>query len=128
MYWKNEALETLRTRLFILKQGEVITQSAYDKTEDFAHKLLKDLTKEDVVGLESLFTHVAMACARLERGEAPAEMPEEIAQAMQASSVYEKARAWMDEVGKELVADFPASERDYILLHLCNVLEQENKR
>lgn len=115
----------LQQRLHILEIGGAISNIAKENTWIFLQRMLADLQRPNAQAIESLATHIAMALTRTERGGEAIKMPGEILEELSASLEYKKAvqklQGWMPVDLKNISED----EKNYILIHIVNVLREE---
>jgi hypothetical protein len=73
--------------------------------------------------MEVMITHLVMATERIRANNIVEPMAELIYADVIASESFEAAKQVLDEVLKISVIEFPDSEQQYLLLHLCNLMK-----
>jgi len=112
-------------RLDILLQANAITVGTYD----FAHQVISLMKEEYFVAeehLEMMITHLVMATERIKRAEIVIGMEEELFSSIRGDAQYEIADSIMKQILAFSKVEFPQSEQQYMLLHLCNSLKGGN--
>ncbi len=108
-------------RLEILKDAQVIQE----ETMNNALKIIEFLKSEYGVqeeDMEVMITHYAMATERIIKGEIVDEMDEVLFHEIEKNSSYEIAKEIMEKVASSSSCEFPKSEKQFMLLHICNVM------
>jgi transcriptional regulatory protein LevR len=117
--------QALAERLRILNEGGVIDEDARKGVERGIELLASKygIALNGALG-ERFTTHVAMAIMRVRRGEAAAAPQGEVYDDFREMPEFRKA----EDVGKELEdafgVEFPASERQYVVMNLCTLFEE----
>jgi len=109
-------------QLEVLKSASMIDDDVFD----FAKQVILFLEEkyEIETGMETVIIHLAMASQRIRNGAIVDEMGEEIFESVKESDHYEEAsKLWM-EIKSFTEIIYPYSEEQYMLLHLCNILNQ----
>lgn len=70
-------------------------------------------------------THFAMAAQRTENGNIEQSMDREVWKTVKVDETYNMAERLLQHLLKDLDIKFPDSEKEFLLLHLCNVLHKE---
>ena len=112
-------------RLDILLQANAIT----DDTFHSAHEVISFMKEEHGVPeeqLEMMITHLVMATERILRGEIVGMMEEEIFSSIKGEETYGVAESIMEQISEFSKVEFPQSEQQFMLLHLCNSLKGGN--
>ena len=112
-------------RLEILLQSKVIQED----THAFALHVIQFLEGEYQVNkeaMEMMITHLVMAMERIKRGEIAELMDDDVFNLVLEDIDFEKARNIMLEISNQTEMEFPQSEEQYMLLHLCNSLKGED--
>lgn len=111
----------MKERLKILHDAGVISKDDHDKSFEIYKKYFeKEGFNEDKVNV--FMTHLAMSLKRINEGNVVDKLDDEIYQQVKESKVYDKAVMLCDEIIKDLYLDIPESEKEYLVLHLGNLL------
>jgi len=116
--------EELNERVKILAENDVISFRAADLAKQAFRQLQEKLQTEDIPNSEMLFTHLATAITRIERGEEIGAPMSGILEEIKTSKFYPDA---LHQIGRieELHRDaLPKEEWDYLLIHYTTVLQQ----
>ena len=116
--------ETLYFRVSILEDNQVISQKVAAYTRQMIDMVLEQ--KPDVLQdrAEMFFTHLAMAGKRAEEGTEENPMDADIFEAVKLEPVFEDAVKLRDEMLLYTDIQFPETERDFLSVHLCNLLSR----
>ncbi len=109
-------------RLEILCDAKVIQE----ETLISALKIIQWMIDEYGVSekdLEVMMTHFTMASERIAKGEIVDEMDQAIFNEISKNENYEKAIQVMDKINDISKVNYPISERQFMLLHICNALK-----
>jgi transcriptional regulatory protein LevR len=116
---------TIKQRLDILKQADQITE----KMELAITTLLEKL--EDTYQLKvteengaMLVMHLAIALARIERGETVARMDEVVIDQIRGAKGFDELPEFLGDLEREMGWKIPAEEFEYIALHFCTMIEK----
>lgn len=112
----------IRTKI-LADQGVISVDVAefVDNVIDYFHKEQPEISDENLV---VYITHLAMASARIDKGEICDSMPKAIFSEVENSPNFEQANIINTEVLKQGNIIFPECEIEYLLLHLVNVLNK----
>lgn len=118
--------EMLKTRLGILRDAGEITDEIYSAIrefiEDFEKKYKVNMTEDNA----SMFiTHMAMALARIKKGEAVNPMDEILLEDIKGNDVYDELPEFYEKIESKLNIEIPESEKGFIALHACSLLINE---
>ena len=125
MYIEGE--EMLKTRIEILEQANVISKEVAEYVNEVIDMMCEELKEFDVEKAEMFTTHIAMAAERGKSGEGVEELDRDIWISVTESENYGKAAEFYEKMLKEAPIQFPENEKQFIMLHLCNLLEQEKR-
>lgn len=114
----------LKTRIEILEQANVISKEAAEYVNEVIDMMCEELKEFDVEKAEMFTTHIAMAAERGKSGEGVEELDRDIWISVTESENYGKAAEFYEKMLKEAPIQFPESEKQFIMLHLCNLFEQ----
>ncbi len=114
--------ETLYFRVSILEDNQVISQKAAAYTRQMIDMVLEQ--KPDILQdrAEMFFTHLAMAAKRTEEGTEENPMDAAIFEAVQSEPVFEEAVRLRDAMLSKADIEFTETEKDFLSVHLCNLL------
>lgn len=112
----------LKMRIQILKNGGVIGEDV----AEFMNKVI-DMMAADYPGIgmdpAAMFTtHLAMALERIKKGEVVDALDAEIFAEVEETPEYPAAVQFRDKMLAFCPVDFPASEAQFIVMHICNML------
>lgn len=114
--------ENLYLRLNILEENNVINKKVVDYVKQAIDILLeekKDITTDKA---EMFFTHLAMASMRAINKEEENPVDERVLEAVKQESVFEDALKIRDKILEITDVDFSETEKDFLSIHLCNIL------
>lgn len=114
----------LKTRIQILEQGNVISKEVADYVNEVIDVMYAELEEFDMQKAEMFTTHIAMATQRVCNNEEVKDLDEDTWAEIIKSESYEKASAFSEKILKKAPVQCPESEKRFILLHLCNLLEK----
>ncbi|MEY8352147.1 PRD domain-containing protein [Lachnospiraceae bacterium 54-53] len=117
-----ELREILYRRLDILEENQVICREVADYSRKVTERILeiKPDTEEDKAAM--FITHLAMAGQRVLDHGSEQPLDDAILEGVKREPIYETAVALRDELLQETDLRFPESERDFLTVHLCNLL------
>jgi len=112
----------LKQRMKILKDGGVIS----DSTEQFmCHviDMIDSLDNIDAQRAETFTTHMAMSLERIAKGNIVTAMDRDTYQDVRQCPEFESAQNFYDSFAEELPLPIPESEKEFLLLHICNLMQ-----
>lgn len=115
----------LYERVGILEDSGIISEKAACYARDVADLMLSqffEMRQEKEEKLEMFITHLAMAGKRAEEGIEENPIDEAVLEAVKRETVYEAAIALRDKILSMTDIIFPETERDFLSVHLCNLL------
>lgn len=119
----------LKQRIQILYHGNVISKEVAEFVEytiDVMKEQLPELCEEKS---EMFTTHLAMAAQRICEGKIAEALDDGIWKEVTSSEQFQRANEFYEKIILKPVVDFPESEKQYLLLHICNILnENETKK
>lgn len=111
----------MKERLRILLDSGIISKDDHDKSFEIYKKYFeKEDFDENKVNV--FMTHLAMSLKRIDEGNIVNKLDDEIYQQVKESKVYNEAVILCDEIIEDLYLDIPESEKEYLVLHLGNLL------
>lgn len=120
--------QALMERLDILREAGEISGDIKDTVTAFAENFEKKyslvMTEENA---SMLITHVAMALARIIRGEDIGEMDETALEEVSQSRIYNELPAFYQSMEAILHIKLPEAEKGFIALHACTLLMKLGK-
>lgn len=120
--------QALRERLDILRGAGEISSDIKDTVIEFAQSFEKKysmaMTEENA---SMLITHIAMALARIKRGEDINEMDEAALDEISQSKICNELPAFYQIMEEKLHIKLPKSEKGFIALHACTLLMKPEK-
>lgn len=113
----------LKQRIEILRSGGVIS----GQTADFVNRVI-DLIQRDYPDVAAdhaamFTTHLAMAMERIEKGELVDKMDPFCWEQIRKTPEFPRAQELCARMMALCPVELPAVERDYIVLHICSMLE-----
>lgn len=111
----------LKERIQILLDGNVISPEAAKFTDDVIDLLGENTYEESK--MEMFTTHLAMATARVQKGEPVSELEDSIWQQVQDDSQYQNARKLFEEIKDLCPVQYPEGESRFLVMHLCNMIQ-----
>lgn len=109
-------------RIQILQVNGVISEKVADYAKKIIDRILSEVPGVEQEKLEMFITHLAMAGKRAEEGTEENPIDEAILEGMKEEEAYEKAVALRDQLLSMTDIVFPETERDFLSVHLCNLL------
>lgn len=113
--------EELNERLEILYSANMIEE----KVVKFCQKVIEILFEEresyPKESLEIFVTHLAIATQRIIRNEAEADIDEAILNSLKKEEIFHEAERMLNKITSEIDIEFPSSEKNLLLIHLCNI-------
>ena len=116
--------ETLYFRVSILEDNQVISQKVAAYIRQMIDMVLEQKPHVLQDRAEMFFTHLAMAGKRAEEGTEENPMDAAIFEAVKLEPVFEDAVKLRDEMLLYTDIQFPETERDFLSVHLCNLLSR----
>ena len=115
--------QLLRERLDILKEAGEISEEIGDTVTEFVQsfeqKYSLTMTEDNAA---MLITHLAMALARIKKGEEINEIDEQIMDEIRQSNIYGELPGFYRTIEDRLQIELPDSEKGYIALHACAIM------
>ncbi|HZJ85861.1 MAG TPA: PRD domain-containing protein [Erysipelotrichaceae bacterium] len=113
----------MRDRLSILKDNKVINEEVFDFSWNVYNDLLipKGFNPNELV---VFMTHLAMSSQRILNKDIVASMESAIFGQLEESDNFNKAEDLMNEILSKTSIDFPDSEKQYLMLHIINMLSE----
>ncbi len=109
-------------RIQILQVNGVISEKVADYTRSIVDRILLEVPEVEQEKLEMFITHLAMAGKRAEEGTEENPIDEAILQGMEEEEAYEHAVVLRDQFLSMTDINFPKTEKDFLSVHLCNLL------
>lgn len=117
----------MEERIELLRKAGVINEEIAVYVQAVAEEL-KKLYPVKREGVEMLISHLAMAYQRAREEKEVEELPEQLWEELQGCSRYQEAERLCRQLLKEGPYILAQSEKQYVLLHLCNLLQQEDEK
>lgn len=113
----------LKDRIEILRSSGVID----DDVADYTNQIIDFLSAEkyEATKMEMFTTHLAMATQRMKRHESAGQMDDEIWKQIENSSNYDEAEQLADRFCQESPVKYTESERQFLIMHICNLMQKE---
>ncbi|MFV0479782.1 MAG: PRD domain-containing protein [Anaerorhabdus sp.] len=113
-------------RLDILVAGKVI-ETEIAETARRVMLLMENKYQIEEEAMEVMITHFAMASQRIVRGDVVDKMNEDILNEIKSDKTYDRAMDILSDIKSLSDVDFPTSEEQFMLLHICNILKGGEK-
>ena len=113
-------------KLNILLEAKMIQADTYQAALTII-RLLEKKYQVSPVAMELMITHLVMATERVRVNQIVEPMTEVIYANIVASESFKVATQALDEILQLSVVEFPDSEQQYLLLHLCNLMKGKNQ-
>ena len=117
-----ELKEALYLRTGILEDNHVIDKKVADYTRKVIDMILEEKPDVSQDKAEMFFTHLAMAGKRVVEGTEENPIEAGILEEMREEPVFEAAEDFRNRMLKETDLEFPDAEKDFLIVHLCNLL------
>ena len=121
--------DMLMVRLNLLVDSGEITETIRYSVVDFVNgiedKYSLKITEENG---SMRVSHLAMALGRIERREEIQTMDEELFTEVKETQTYKELDMFYDILEENLGSEIPESEKDFIALHLCTLIENVYRR
>lgn len=116
----------MEERLKILYDGNVIDSEIYKVCVDIHDNIfvIRGLDKKNAY--TTLMTHLAMAAQRIKNKEKIQPMEKMIVNELKQQREFKKAEEILNTLSSYFSFELPEEELDYVLLHLLNMLQEEN--
>jgi hypothetical protein len=114
--------ELLMERLNILEENHVISKEACNFSKIAVMRILAEIPDLEETKAVMFITHLAMAAQRILSGEDEIPLDFQVLKSVMDEPVYNQAQALRDELLLETEIQFPQSEKDFLSVHLCNLL------
>ena len=114
--------DMLKMRIQILKNGGVIGEDVADFMIKVIDMMAADYPQVGMDPAAMFTTHLAMALERIKKGEIVDALDEEIFAEVLETPEYPQAVEFRDKMLSFCPLQFPASEAQFILMHICNML------
>lgn len=72
-------------------------------------------------------THIAMAIQRILNGDVENPLEEAVLEELRKEEAYEKADEVAEKIYDIIEVEFPETEKEYLVVHLCNLFHKKNK-
>ncbi|GFN36766.1 PRD domain-containing protein [Tepidimicrobium xylanilyticum] len=119
--------EQLMMRLDLLLNAGAIDEEIIQIIKEFIEIIKKELsfTITEKNG-SMLVNHMAMALARIKKGEEILPMEDVLFEEVKTSAIYSRVPSIINELEEKFNIEIPESEFGYIALHLCNLNNLQN--
>ena len=114
----------LKMRIQILKNGGIIGEDVAAFMEQVIDMMAADYPQIPMDPAAMFTTHLAMALERIKKGEIVEALDEEIFAEVLECPEYPAALGFRDKMLAFCPIPFPDSEAQFILMHICNMLQQ----
>ena len=113
--------ETLYQRLEILEQAGLIEKRVAEQTDRIIRLIYGAKPEVDTEKMEMFTTHIAMAMHRILNEENENPLAKEVLEGLKEEAVYAQVEALAQNVYETVDIEFPQVEREYLIVHLCNL-------
>lgn len=114
--------ELLMERLSILEENHVICTEAANYSKAAVVRILAEIPDLEESKAVMFITHLAMAVQRILSGEDEIPLDSQVLKSVMDEPVFKQAQELRDELLEETEIQFPQSEKDFLAVHLCNLL------
>ena len=113
----------LKERIEILRSAAIIN----DDVAQYVNKVIDILQKYDFdeSKMEMFTTHLAMAVQRIMVSGAVEQLDDAIWNEVQAFDTFGEAKQVYSNITSDAPVQIPESEEKFLLMHLCNLLQEE---
>ncbi len=115
----------LKMRIQILKNGGVIGEDVAEFMNKVIDMMAADYPQIGMDPAAMFTTHLAMALERIKKGEVVDALDAEIFAEVEEAPEYPAAIEFRDKMLAFCPVEFPASEAQFIAMHICNMLAAE---
>ena len=115
----------LKQRIQILKMGGVIGEDVAEFMNKVIDMMAADYPQVGMDPAAMFTTHLAMALERIKKGEVVEALDAEIFAEVEESPEYPMAVEFRNKMLSFCPVEFPASESQFIAMHICNMLAGE---
>ena len=112
----------METRLKILEDNKLISSDVAGSCRRVASLLEKRIIPLNNEKFEMFMTHLAMAMQRNIEGKEEKPLGKEVLEAVKGEKVYLEASELSEEVLRLCVVCFSETEKEFLRVHLCNLL------
>ena len=110
-------MENLYERLDILEQAGLITPFVSEQAKKIVELITECGSPMDEEKMAMFTTHIAMAIQRILNGDVENPLEE----AVRKEEAYEKADEVAEKIYDIIEDEFPETEKEYLVVHLCNL-------
>lgn len=114
--------DTLFKRIEILEENRVISKRAADYARLAVVQVLEEVPDAELEKMEMFITHLAMAGQRTLDGIEENPVDAALLDAMKEEPAYNRAAELRDKLLGQMDIEFPQTEKDFLSIHLCNLL------
>ncbi len=114
--------DILNQRLDILEENHVICKKVADYSRNIVDLILKEKPDAEENKAAMFITHLAMAGQRVLDGVVEHPLDNALLDGIKKEPVYQRAEMLKEELLKETDIQFPEAERNFLTVHLCNLL------
>ncbi len=114
----------LKQRIQILQMGGVIGSDVAEFMNQVIDMMAADYPHIGYDPAAMFTTHLAMALERIKKGEIVEALDEDIFAEVAESAEYPQALEFRDKMLSFCPVEFPASEAQFIAMHICNMLAE----
>lgn len=113
--------EELYERLEILEGGGLTSEGATRYCGQVIEILLSEKADVDEEKIAVFITHLAMAAQRALNGQEETPIDQNVLEEVKMEIIYPKAAAFADEMLAIGIVAFSQTEKDFLIVHLCNL-------
>ena len=115
----------LKMRIQILKNGGVIGEDVAEFMNKVIDMMAADYPQIAMDPAAMFTTHLAMALERIKKGEIVEALDADLFEQIRECDEYPQAVAFRDQMLTFCPVEFPESEAQFIVMHICNMLASE---
>lgn len=115
----------MENRLNVLYEANVIDEDIKDACMNIHRDIFVEKSLHKKEAYETLMTHLAMASQRIKEGLSVDKMDAVILNELKDQDLYEESQKFYGMIQSYFSFELPEEEKDYITLHLLNLLQEE---
>ena len=114
-------MENLYERLDILEQAGLITPFVSEQAKKIVELITECGSPMDEEKMAMFTTHIAMAIQSILNGDVENPLEEAVLEELRKEEAYEKADEVAEKIYDIIEVEFPETEKEYLVVHLCNL-------
>lgn len=114
--------ESLYARIGILEENGIVGKKVADYAKNIVDQILTEFPDAEQDKMEMFITHLVMAGQRTVDGVVENPIDAALLEAMKEEPAYPGAIELRDKLLAQTDIEFPQTEKDFLSVHLCNLL------